>query len=611
MSENKRILRRLPRRVMCFLITAALVIFTVIPAFAQEPKQVDITASVTGTNADMINSILEDSKITIKTDSSDDSFLFNLDAVVSGQSALRALLEIADGKIAFSVPNVENVRYEYDLQNLLMMLEEAYGSPYGAQPGTQEDLSQALAGAMVDMSPGEVMEALLPYLEYLEQALASVMRTEDGVIELEQLGKSVEGTLITYEPGAEDFARVFGDLADMIEKDEALKGVVDKICTSVMNPEGLGELLLKSSFTSGTGVDLAQAAADLREDYEQFPALLREAAQDISEQGMGDAYVRFTVGAAGGFHCKYQLQAGSPSAGQAYEACAEIDPDGSGLSFYIGTQDRDFSLTFNSADSGDYSTTAVVTAKVNKVPVFILTFTLDPENGFSEDFPLASASLDILGICGSLTIQNEEGSGKAWVLNVTGLEVPGDSLGISGVTVKAQPGTASDLERPAGEVVDLTGYSPEELLSALQYLGEKIAGNMSGIGATVTEEEAANEPATEAEGGNASIEFVLGYGTDDAETILTQDDLDYARTVTQSDVTGNNQYCIEVGFNEAGTQAFADVTRDHIGETLSILINGEEISAPRINEEIADGKCVISGNFTFDEAQGIADSLMK
>ena len=122
MSENKRILRRLPRRVMCFLITAALVIFTVIPAFAQEPKQVDITASVTGTNADMINSILEDSKITIKTDSSDDSFLFNLDAVVSGQSALRALLEIADGKIAFSVPNVENVRYEYDLQNLLMML---------------------------------------------------------------------------------------------------------------------------------------------------------------------------------------------------------------------------------------------------------------------------------------------------------------------------------------------------------------------------------------------------------------------------------------------------------------------------------------------------------
>ena len=103
----------------------------------------------------------------------------------------------------------------------------------------------------------------------------------------------------------------------------------------------------------------------------------------------------------------------------------------------------------------------------------------------------------------------------------------------------------------------------------------------------------------------------MGYGTDDAETILTQDDLDYAKTVAQSDVTGNNQYCIEVGFNEAGTQAFADVTRDHIGETLSILINGEEISAPRINEEIADGKCVISGNFTFDEAQGIADSLMK
>ena len=51
-----------------------------------------------------------------------------------------------------------------------------------------------------------------------------------------------------------------------------------------------------------------------------------------------------------------------------------------------------------------------------------------------------------------------------------------------------------------------------------------------------------------------------------------------------------------------GAQKFGRATTDNVGKRLAIVLDGEIISAPNINEPITSGKGMISGNFTFQEA---------
>ncbi len=70
-----------------------------------------------------------------------------------------------------------------------------------------------------------------------------------------------------------------------------------------------------------------------------------------------------------------------------------------------------------------------------------------------------------------------------------------------------------------------------------------------------------------------------------------------------------NEPIVSIVFNSEGAELFAEITRDNIGENLAIFLDGELISAPRINESIAGGQAVISGGFTPEEARGLAENL--
>jgi preprotein translocase subunit SecD len=56
-------------------------------------------------------------------------------------------------------------------------------------------------------------------------------------------------------------------------------------------------------------------------------------------------------------------------------------------------------------------------------------------------------------------------------------------------------------------------------------------------------------------------------------------------------------------FNEEGAQLFAELTREHIGEVLAIVLDGQILSAPQIQSEITNGQAQVTGNFTPDEAK--------
>ena len=59
-------------------------------------------------------------------------------------------------------------------------------------------------------------------------------------------------------------------------------------------------------------------------------------------------------------------------------------------------------------------------------------------------------------------------------------------------------------------------------------------------------------------------------------------------------------------FDAAGGKRFGQVTRDNVNRLLAIVLDGQVISAPNINEPILGGSGQISGNFTFQSAQDLA-----
>jgi len=71
----------------------------------------------------------------------------------------------------------------------------------------------------------------------------------------------------------------------------------------------------------------------------------------------------------------------------------------------------------------------------------------------------------------------------------------------------------------------------------------------------------------------------------------------------------SNEPIVSIVFNTEGADLFEQITRDNVGRNLAIFLDGEVISAPRINEAIAGGRAIISGGFSPDEAKALASNL--
>ncbi|OGG62738.1 protein-export membrane protein SecD [Candidatus Kaiserbacteria bacterium RIFCSPHIGHO2_02_FULL_49_34] len=73
--------------------------------------------------------------------------------------------------------------------------------------------------------------------------------------------------------------------------------------------------------------------------------------------------------------------------------------------------------------------------------------------------------------------------------------------------------------------------------------------------------------------------------------------------------SGFSEPVVNLTFNSEGSKLFADITGAHVGEQLAIFLDGNMLSAPTINEQIAGGTAVVSGNFTLESAKDLANSL--
>ena len=96
---------------------------------------------------------------------------------------------------------------------------------------------------------------------------------------------------------------------------------------------------------------------------------------------------------------------------------------------------------------------------------------------------------------------------------------------------------------------------------------------------------------------------VLSFELEDGTQILDQDNVIKASLINRTDNLGNLEFMIEITFDEEGKEAFQRATVGHVGEVIRILVNGETVSSPVVQEPVTEGKCVLTGGFTQSEAE--------
>lgn len=79
--------------------------------------------------------------------------------------------------------------------------------------------------------------------------------------------------------------------------------------------------------------------------------------------------------------------------------------------------------------------------------------------------------------------------------------------------------------------------------------------------------------------------------------------------VGQDETTGSTKYMVSLEFNESGTEKFAEATARLQNQTISIWMDDVMISYPTVNAVISDGKCVIEGDFTSEDATALASRI--
>ena len=69
------------------------------------------------------------------------------------------------------------------------------------------------------------------------------------------------------------------------------------------------------------------------------------------------------------------------------------------------------------------------------------------------------------------------------------------------------------------------------------------------------------------------------------------------------------QPTVSLQFNNQGSDLFAKITARNIGKPVAIFLDGTPISIPIVREKIPNGKAIISGNFTLNQAKKLVQRL--
>ncbi len=95
---------------------------------------------------------------------------------------------------------------------------------------------------------------------------------------------------------------------------------------------------------------------------------------------------------------------------------------------------------------------------------------------------------------------------------------------------------------------------------------------------------------------------MLQFKDQSGNVVLTGKDLKDAK----AQITSGNQAVVGLEFNDEGGQKFADLTARNIGKQIAIVLDGDVLTAPVVQEAITGGRAQISGSRSIEEAERLA-----
>ena len=101
----------------------------------------------------------------------------------------------------------------------------------------------------------------------------------------------------------------------------------------------------------------------------------------------------------------------------------------------------------------------------------------------------------------------------------------------------------------------------------------------------------------------------LEFKSPDGQVLFTGDHVQDSKAVQQKTSSGVEEPVVTLVFDEEGKRLFAEATQKYLNQTISIELDGEVISAPRVNSVISNGEAIIEGKMTMDEAGRLANLI--
>lgn len=101
----------------------------------------------------------------------------------------------------------------------------------------------------------------------------------------------------------------------------------------------------------------------------------------------------------------------------------------------------------------------------------------------------------------------------------------------------------------------------------------------------------------------------LEFKDSDDNVVLDGTDVAAAEGGVTEDSTNNKQYVVSLELTAEGTEKFAQATEDNLGKQISIVYDGEVISAPTVQSKITEGKAQITGMSSIEEAKELASTI--
>lgn len=161
------------------------------------------------------------------------------------------------------------------------------------------------------------------------------------------------------------------------------------------------------------------------------------------------------------------------------------------------------------------------------------------------------------------------------------IDVRVNGMGVSNAVVQFQ--------QPNRISVDLAGV--KDLAAAEQQIGQTAKLQFAAL-----QYDAKGVPVQDASG---------NYTIDPTKIYLDGTDLQKASVAPY----GDGSFEVLLQLNSAGAQKFANATKAELGKQLAIVLDGKVYSAPRVQTVIANGQASITGGYTAQGAQALANVL--